>query len=230
MTAGYEVIRWVQCTIALCRVCTKWRRMLHIHPKLLLRCRWADIYDLPSVPTEESIKAEIRAGRLVCLASDLYYRPKISRLGTIPVSKREIIRHFTCDGHGMLIGYYLYNKYNLTTQISKHIEILSNRLQQDQATIGNANISKVDIAYMPERIKIVEALEILQHYQYIEDFDEASLRRRLSLFCWRWQEKESEDLSARIASTKNHCGPGSVPLLQVGWSPDFFAIFIVPSV
>ena len=77
------------------------------------------------------------------------------------------------------IGYYLYNKYNLTTQISKHIEILSNRLQQDQATVGNANISKVDIAYIPERIKIVEALEILQHYQYIEDFDEASLRTYL---------------------------------------------------
>lgn len=26
------------------------------------------------------------------------------------------------------------------------------------------------------------------------------------------------------------CGPGTVSLLQVGWSPDFFAIFIVSSV
>jgi hypothetical protein len=77
------------------------------------------------------------------------------------------------------IGYYLYNKYNLTTQISKHIEILSNRLQQDQATIGNVNIKKLDAAYTPERVKIAEALEILQHYQYIEDLDETSLRTYL---------------------------------------------------
>ena len=53
------------------------------------------------------------------LSKGIYYFPKTSKYGVIPISDNEIISEFTKKNKGMVVGYYLYNKLNLTTQISK---------------------------------------------------------------------------------------------------------------
>ena len=68
-----------------------------------------------------------------------------------------------------MIGYRLYNNYGITTQVSKIIEIYSNILEEEKKTIKNIQIKKINLLINSEIKKAIEQLEILQHYNEIED-------------------------------------------------------------
>ena len=64
-------------------------------------------------------------GIVECLQDELYYRPKITKFGKIPISEEYIAKYFVSDNDGIYIGYRLYNNKGLTTQISKNIQVIS---------------------------------------------------------------------------------------------------------
>lgn len=81
-------------------------------------------------------------GVLCHLTKGLYYRPRRSRFGVVPLGEQAIIDHYTENGQGMVIGYRLYCQYGLTTQISKNVEILSSALQENNKTVRSVKVSR----------------------------------------------------------------------------------------
>lgn len=108
-------------------------------------------------------------GTLVHLTKGLYYRPKKSRFGAVPISEKEIVGHYTRDERGIVIGYRLYNQKGLTTQISKRVEVLSTAIPEQKKTIQNVCVMNSGIALTKDTIPVIETMEILQNYKSIED-------------------------------------------------------------
>lgn len=114
-------------------------------------------------------------GSLAHLTKGLYYKPKKSKYGYVPIREQDIIAYYTDDLNGLIIGYKLYNKKGLTTQVGKHIEVFSNRVAGQKKTVQNVLVRNLSCELNPERIAVIEALEILQNYSKIEDINKKAL-------------------------------------------------------
>ncbi len=130
---------------------------------------------VPEMTYYKTLERMSKQGSLVHLAKGLYYRPKRSRFGTIPISEKEIISHYTNDGRGIIIGYRLYNQKGLTTQISKRVEVLSSVVPEQKKNIHNVCVINSGIALTQDTIPVIETMEILQNYKFIEDIRKSAL-------------------------------------------------------
>ena len=124
---------------------------------------------VPEMTYYKTLERMSKQGSLVHLTKGLYYRPKKSRFGTIPISEKEIIGHYTNNGRGIVIGYRLYNQKGLTTQISKRVEVLSSAVTEQKKNIQNICVTNSGIDLTQETIPVIETMEILQNYKSIED-------------------------------------------------------------
>ena len=120
---------------------------------------------VPEMTYYKTLERMSKQGSLVHLTKGLYYRPKKSRFGTIPISEKEIIGHYTNNGRGIVIGYRLYNQKGLTTQISKRVEVLSSAVTEQKKNIQNVCVTNSGIDLTQETIPVIETMEILQKYK-----------------------------------------------------------------
>lgn len=118
---------------------------------------------------------------LIRIARGVYCIPRKSRFGMIPSGEEHILKYYLGEENnsGVLLGYKLFNKHKLTTQISKKIEILSNNIYTQKKTIDNFEIQKANFEINQANAGMVEAFEILQVYEKIEDLN---VRNFLSFF------------------------------------------------
>ena len=123
------------------------------------------------------------------LSKGIYYFPKNSKYGRVPPSDEEIIDTFTKSNKGMVVGYGLYNKLNLTTQVSKKTVIYSSKINGDTKNIKNIEIKNVQIKFSKEYIEIIEMLEVLQNYYKIQDLDNKAFYNYAEEFSKRYNEK-----------------------------------------
>ena len=130
---------------------------------------------VPEMAYYKTLERMSKQGALVHLTKGLYYRPKKSRFGVIPISEKEIIGHYTGGGQGILIGYRLYNQKGLTTQISKRVEILSSAVAEQKKNINNVCVKNSGVALTQDTIPVIETMEILQNYKSIEDISKSAL-------------------------------------------------------
>lgn len=117
---------------------------------------------VPEMTCYKTLERMSKQGSLVHLTKGLYYRPKKSRFGTIPISEKEIIGHYTNNGRGILIGYRLYNQKGLTTQISKRVEVLSSAVTEQKKNIQNVCVTNSGIDLTKETIPVIETMEIFE--------------------------------------------------------------------
>lgn len=143
---------------------------------------------IPEMSYYKTLERMSKQGSLVHLTKGLYYRPKKSRFGTVPISEEEIVSHYTSGGRGMVIGYGLYNKKRLTTQIGKRIEVLSSAVTEQKKNIHNVCVKKCEIALTQDTIPIIEAMEILQNYKTIEDISKPALAVYMKEFAQRYSD------------------------------------------
>jgi len=129
---------------------------------------------IPENTYYKSLERMVKKGELQKLAKGVYCRPKITRFGKILSGEQDILNYYTGkkNSTGIVIGYRLYNNYGITTQVSKIIEIYSNILEEEKKTIKNIQIKKINLSINSEIKKAIEQLEILQHYNEIEDVNE----------------------------------------------------------
>lgn len=137
---------------------------------------------VPEMSYYKTLERMSKQGKLVHLTKGLYYRPKKSRFGLIPISENEIVSHYTKNGKGIVIGYRLYNQKGLTTQISKRIEVLSSALSEQKKNINNVCVKNSGIALTQETIPVIETMEILQNYRSIEDVSKSALAAYMKTF------------------------------------------------
>lgn len=115
------------------------------------------------------------SNELIRLSKGLYYIPKKTRFGLVSVNENNIIEYYANENVGIVVGYRMYNKYMLTTQISKKVEIFSNNLNQENRNVLNVHISKVDIKFDEDTKKMIELLDVLENYHKIEDLNVTNL-------------------------------------------------------
>ena len=113
-------------------------------------------------------------------------------------SEKEIIAAFTKNGVGMVVGYVLYNKLRLTTQVSKNIQIYTSALDEQKKQIGNVFLQKYDMIFSPEVVRMVAMLEVLQNYNRIEDLNESQFKKLCAEFAGQYDEKVCEYVLSNI--------------------------------
>ena len=114
-------------------------------------------------------------GKLVRLDKGIYCRPEVTKYGLLGPSEKEIISYFTDNNRGVVIGYRLFNKLNITTQVSNDIEILSNNIKTKKLKIKNIYIYKVDVNFTNDMKKVFECLEVMKHCLSIQELSEQNL-------------------------------------------------------
>ena len=119
--------------------------------------------------------------------------------GTDLPSEKEIIAAFTENGVGMAVGYVLYNKLRLTTQVSKNIQIYTSALDEQKKQIGNVFLQKCDMVFSPEVVRMVAMLEVLQNYDRIEDWNESQFKKLCAEFAGQYDEKVFEYVLSNIS-------------------------------
>lgn len=127
---------------------------------------------------------------LVRIAKGLYVIPKLGKYGIIPISNKEIVEEYTNNNTGMIIGYNLYNYLNLTTQVSKNIEVLSANMINCLKQIKDVTIHNLSIEFSKDIKKIIENLEVLQNYKFIEDINETVFKKYTEVIATSYKEKE----------------------------------------
>ena len=95
----------------------------------------------------KTLERMCKSGELVKIAKGTYHVPKVSKYGIVPPTDKEIIKSFTKNNTGTVVGYSLYNALNLTTQVAKSIEVMSATIESFSKTIRNVIVHKVHIDY-----------------------------------------------------------------------------------
>ena len=123
----------------------------------------------------KSFERLVKLGKLKRAERGVYYIPKESIFGELPLSKDELLKKYLCDGDNIiayLSGNNLFNKYGLTTQIANEIEITTNKRKIPKKSRNltikfNYNEAPIN----KENIKYLEILDILKNIKYILDTD-----------------------------------------------------------
>lgn len=141
--------------------------------------------------------------KLEKLSKGIYYFPKETKFGVIPISDEEIISLFTKNNEGMVVGYSLYNKLNLTTQISKKITIYSSNVNNEIKNIRNIEIKNVNTNYSKGYIKIIEMLEVLQNFYEIQDLNYNAFYNYVEDFSKYYNEDITNDILKNVNYKKS---------------------------
>ena len=126
--------------------------------------------------------------------------------GTDLTSEKEIIAVFTENGIGMFVGYSLYNKLRLTTQVSTNIQIYTSALDEPKKQIGNVFLQKYDMIFSPDVVRVVAILEALQNYDRIEALNESQFKKLCAEFAGQYDEKVCEYFLSNSPYCQCFCG------------------------
>ncbi|MBE6131676.1 MAG: hypothetical protein E7183_08130 [Erysipelotrichaceae bacterium] len=110
-------------------------------------------------------------GKIIRVSKGIYVIPKESEFGIIPITEEDIIDDYIADEKGMVIGYGLYNKLKLTTQIPFYFEIYSSIITENCKLIQNVTIKYADLEFTKEIKAMVECLEVLENFSFIQDLN-----------------------------------------------------------
>ncbi len=141
-------------------------------------------------------------GELLKVAKGVYCRPKKTRYGLVPPSEEDIINSFTKDESGTVIGYTLYNRLQLTTQIGNKTEVLTSKIDGQKKTIGNVVLQFCQLRYTDEIIEAISMMEVLQNFSVIQDMNMNVFLKYTQRFAERYHEEAFEDVCAAIRYKK----------------------------
>jgi predicted transcriptional regulator of viral defense system len=163
---------------------------------------------LENVPEQVFYKTLSRLekrGQLSRITKGVYCRPKESRFGVVISGEDNILEHFLGKNKnkGVVIGYRMYSRYGLTTQVSKTVEVYSNVPYQKKKVIRNVRARKVELKFEPEIDKLIELLEVLENYRSIEDLNKTNLVSYLEKSVENYNDKVFEKILKQIRYKKS---------------------------
>lgn len=168
--------------------------------------------DIPERAYHKVVSRLAETGDLRRLTNGIYCKPKQGRFGVVLSNENNILEYYLGEkrNQGVIIGYHLYNKYGLTNQISKVVEVYSSVIAQNNKIIKNVKGRKINIKLDAITIKMIELLEILQNFMNIEDLNKINLVKYLEYTVENYDEKIINKIlnsmnykKSTIASLKN---------------------------
>lgn len=144
-------------------------------------------------------------GELERLTKGIYCKPKIGRFGKIVSSEKHVLEYYLGDKgkNGVIVGYKMYNKYKLTTQISKVIQVYSNVSEQEKKKVINVEIRKANVRFDHSLIKMVELLDFLENINNIEELNRKNAIRFIEDAIKLYSDKILEKLLKTIGYKKS---------------------------
>ena len=139
-----------------------------------------------------------KEGSITRIAKGIYCRPKVSKFGTIPPSENEIVRSFTQNEQGVVVGYSLYNALKLTTQVPKHVSVYSSLIEEQHRQIGNVVLHQCNMKFDPEVCSVVHILDVLQHYGEIQELEQAQFLKMCSEFSKQYNDRTTNYVLANM--------------------------------
>lgn len=170
--------------------------------KELYKNEFSHIPELTFYKTLERMNSKNEISRL---SKGVYYVPKASRYGLLAPNQHEILNYFTGANNksGLRIGYSLYNKYGLTTQIGNSVELYSNNIQEERKFIHFVRIYKLGLKLNPARVNLIEILEILENFVTIEDLNRANFVRYINSAIKNYEDKEAIEVLHKMKYKKS---------------------------
>ena len=129
--------------------------------------------DIPEQTFYNVISRMTKSGEIERLTKGIYCRPRVRRFGRVVSTEKHVLEHYLGEygKSGVAVGYRMYNKYNLTTQISTVIEVYSNKSEQEKKKVLNVEIKKVNLRFDSSTTKLIELLDFLENINGIEDLN-----------------------------------------------------------
>ena len=160
---------------------------------------------IPELTFYKTLERLTKKNKIIRVSKGLYCIPKSSRFGEVGINQKETINYFTGENNttGMMIGYLLYNKYGLTTQISKTSELYSNVITEERKVIHFVRIYKMNMELSPAKVNLIELLEILENYNKIEDLNEEKLKKFISHAITKYESEVTEEVLGKMKYKKS---------------------------
>lgn len=171
-----------------------------------------EFQEIPETTFYKVVSRLAKSGEIERVSKGIYCIPKKGRFGTIISNEENIVEYFLGENKnkGMIIGYRLFNKYGLTTQISKNIDLYSSLTIQEKRNIRNVSIKRVNLRFNSTTIKMVELLEVLEGYNNVEDLNTENLIKFIEKLIRHYDDKIIENIidvirykKSTLASLKN---------------------------
>lgn len=123
--------------------------------------------------TFKVLERMVKKGELKRAEKGLYYIPKKSIFGELPLTIKDFIQKYLYLGDkriGYITGINLFNRYGLTTQLSNSIEIATNTRKNPREFDGiKIKFIQNKALITEENIKYLEILDILKNLKNIPD-------------------------------------------------------------
>lgn len=136
------------------------------------------------------------------ISKGIYCRPKKTRFGVVLPSDKEIVDWFTNQGNGIIVGYDLYNSLGITTQVSKRVTAYSALADEQLKQIRNVTVHRHNLKYTSEIKTIICMMELLQHYEEIQDLNYAAFLGNMESLSKKYSEKAFETVRKEITYPK----------------------------
>jgi len=142
----------------------------------------------------KAIERLTKANVIMRVSKGAYCIPKVSKYGLLPLSTEQILEYYLGHNmeHALAIGYTLYAKKNLTTQIAKYSEYYSTLVEEKKKVINNIVIKNINCKITPKTKNIIESLEILQNFSTIQELDYKAFIKYCKLIANNHDEKYFE--------------------------------------
>ncbi len=132
-----------------------------------------DIGENEEIAITKALSRLVQAGKIVRMGKGKYYKPRVTRFGTLRPADDQMIKTLTMKNGrqvGYLTGTVLYNKLGLTTQVSNTLTIARN----SRLPIKELNGYRIKVVTKPFRfrkkdIALIQLLDVLRDIKSIPD-------------------------------------------------------------
>lgn len=160
---------------------------------------------IPKYAFFKTLSRLTKNNELIRVSKGVYSVPKQTRFGLNRANEKQIINYYLGENinKGISVGYQLYQRNKLTTQISRNYIIYSNNINQEIKKIDNIMILKTNLNYSINTKKVVELLEVLQNYNQIEELNYKNLYTFISNHINEYSEKTLSKVLSEIKYKKS---------------------------
>ncbi len=164
-----------------------------------------NFYNQPEQTFYQVVSRMARKGEIQRLSKGIYCKPKKGRFGAVISSEKDILEYYLGQdkNNGAVVGYQMYNRHGLTTQVSKTIELYSNVISQERKQLKNVSIRKAILRFDVSTVKMIELLEVLQNYSNIEDLNRECMKIFIGAHIKYYDKRILQELLERIGYKKS---------------------------
>lgn len=146
----------------------------------------------------KALNRMVASGKIAKLSKGKYYKPENTPFGNLQPNQAQVVKDLLEDDGkitGYLTGYSIYNKLNLTTQVSNTIQIGKNQVRpsfkRERYTIAFINQKNT---ITRENIPLLQVLDAIRYIKKIPDASIETSSKRFLAIIKNYSDKEINTL------------------------------------